>query len=51
MLERHQPYQELGADYFDQRRKASRVDWYLNQLAKLGYAASIEPLQTLPVAA
>jgi hypothetical protein len=49
MLARRQPYQELGADYFDQRRKASKVDWYLNQLAKLGYAASIEPLQTLPV--
>ena len=50
MLARHQPYQELGADYFDRRRKTSRVDWYLNQLAKLGYAASIEPLQTQPVA-
>jgi len=51
MLDRRQPYQELGADYFDQRRKTSKVDWYLGQLAKLGYAAAIEPLQTLPVAA
>jgi transposase len=51
MLARRQPYQELGADYFDQRRKTSKVNWYLGQLAKLGYAASLEPLQTLPVAA
>jgi hypothetical protein len=50
MLARRQPYREVGADYFDQRRKASKVDWYLGQLAKLGYAASIEPLQALPVA-
>jgi hypothetical protein len=50
MLAHRQLYQGLGADYLDQRRKASKADWYLGQLAKLGYAAAIEPLQSLPVA-
>jgi hypothetical protein len=36
------------SDQFDRRGKASRVDWYLNQLAKLCFEACIEPLQILP---
>lgn len=44
MLSRHLPYADLGADYFDRRRKPLKVDWLLAQFAKLGYAAFIEPL-------
>lgn len=44
MLDRQQPYQELGADYFDQRNKQFKVDRLLHLLNKLGYAATIEPL-------
>ncbi|MFM7583168.1 MAG: IS110 family transposase [Caldilinea sp.] len=44
MLTRRQPYQDLGADYFDQRSKGVRVDWLLKQLTKLGYTAQIEPV-------
>lgn len=44
MLTNRQPYQDLGADYFDQRSKGVRVDWLLKQLTKLGYSAQIEPV-------
>jgi transposase len=44
MLSNRQPYQDLGADYFDQRSKGVRVDWLLTQLGKLGYMAQLEPV-------
>ena len=44
MLSRRQPYQDLGADYFDQRSKGVRTDWLLKQLNKLGYNVQLEPL-------
>lgn len=44
MLTNRQPYQDLGADYFDQRSKGVRVDWLLKQLTKLGYSAQIVPV-------
>ena len=44
MLDRQQPYHDLGADYFDQRNKQFKVDRLLHLLTKLGYAATIEPL-------
>ena len=44
MLARRQPYQELGADYFDQRSKGVKTDWLIKQFHKLGYNVSLEPL-------
>ena len=44
MLSRRQPYQDLGADYFDRRSKGTKVDWLLNQLNKLGFTATLEPV-------
>lgn len=44
MLARREPYQDLGADYFDQRSKGVRTDWLLKQLFKLGYSAHLEPV-------
>ena len=44
MLTNRQPYQDLGADYFDQRSKGVRIDWLLKRLANLGYSAQIEPV-------
>jgi transposase len=44
MLSNRQPYEDLGADYFDQRGKGVRIDWLLKQLTKLGYSAQIEPV-------
>jgi len=49
MLTYQQPYQELGSDYFDERKKESKVNYLVRRLEKLtGGAVSIE-LQ--PVAA
>ncbi len=44
MLLRRQPYQDLGADYLDQRRKEGKTDYLLRQLRKLGYAVQLESL-------
>ena len=48
MLSRQQPYQDLGGDYFDKRRKESRVDYLTRQLRRLGYQVQLDPL---PIAA
>ena len=43
MLTYRQPYQELGGDYFDQRRKDAKVSYLTRQLEKLtGGAVRIE---------
>lgn len=48
MLARRQPYQDLGASYFDQRQKGVKTDWLLKQLHKLGYTVQLEPLAVTP---
>jgi transposase len=46
MLTYQQPYQELGGDYFDQRKKETKVSYLVRRLEKLtGGSVSIE-LQT-----
>ena len=44
MLSRHQPYQELGADYYDQRKKETKVSYLTKQLTKLGYLVTLDPV-------
>lgn len=44
MLTRGEPYQDLGGDYFDQRRKDVKVNVLTKQLEKLGYAVQLEPI-------
>ena len=46
MLSRQQPYQDLGADYYDQRRKETKVSYLTKQLAKLGFVVSLDPVPT-----
>ncbi len=49
MLTYQQPYQELGGDYFDQRKKETKVSYLVRRLEKLtGGSVSIE-LQTAAV--
>jgi hypothetical protein len=42
MLSRHEPYQELGATYFDDWRRHHLVDWLARRLERLGYRVSLE---------
>ena len=43
MLTYRQPYQEMGGDYFDQRRKDAKVSYFTRQLEKLaGGSVQIE---------
>lgn len=46
MLTRRQPYQELGADYYDQRKKESKVTYLTKQLTKLGFVVNLDPIPT-----
>jgi transposase len=48
MLSRQQPYQDLGADYYDQRHKETKVSYLTKQLTRLGFAVQLDPM---PVAA
>jgi transposase len=42
MLSRHEPYQELGANYFDDQRRHQLVDRLARRLERLGYRVSLE---------
>jgi len=46
MLARHEPYSDLGDDYYDKRKKESKVAYLAKQLARLGYTVRIEPVST-----
>jgi transposase len=43
MLTRQQGYEDLGSDYFQKRRKESKVDYLTKQLARLGYEVRLAP--------
>ena len=43
MLTHRQPYHELGGDYFDQRKKESKVNYLIRRLEKItGGSVNIE---------
>lgn len=44
MLSRRVPYQDLGADYYDQRRKETKVEYLTKQLARLGFTVQLNPV-------
>ena len=46
MLSRQQPYQDLGADYYNQRRKDTKVSYFTKQLSKLGFVVTLDPAPT-----
>lgn len=43
MLTQGEAYKDLGSEYFQQRRKESKVDYLTNQLLKLGYEVQLTP--------
>jgi hypothetical protein len=48
LITRQATYEDLGGDYFDNRRKESKINYYLSQLHKLGYSTQIEPQPLAP---
>jgi transposase len=44
MLFRHEPYHELGANYFDDQRRHQLMDRLARRLEHLGYRVSLEPV-------
>jgi transposase len=44
MLSRHEPYHELGANYFDEHRRQHLVDRLTRRIQRLGYRVSLEPV-------
>jgi transposase len=47
MLSRHEPYRELGANYFDEQRRHHLVDRLTRRLQCFGYHVHLEPVQTV----
>jgi len=46
MLTRQEPYRELGARYFDERRRHYTVDRLAQRIERLGYRVHLEPIVT-----
>jgi transposase len=44
MLTRHEPYRELGADYFDDRQRDHVQRRLVHRLERLGFAVTLEAL-------
>ena len=42
LIKRHEPYRELGGDYFDQRRPEATAKRLTRRLEKLGYQVSLQ---------
>jgi hypothetical protein len=46
ILQRREPYQDLGSNYFDERQKVSTANRLTRRLEKLGYRVLIMPPAT-----
>jgi len=44
MLKSGLPHRDLGANYFDRRSPQAKPSRLVSQLAKLGFAAQLQPL-------
>ncbi len=49
VIQRQEPYRELGGNYFDQRRPEATADRLVKRLAKLGYQVSLQPAPAVAV--
>jgi transposase len=50
IIKRRQPYQDLGANYFDERQKVTTANRLTRRLEKLGYRVVITPPTNMPAA-
>jgi len=48
LLERRCPYQDLGANYFDQLNRDGLTRYFVKRLTKLGHAVTLTPAQQTP---
>ena len=46
MLARHEPYRDLGGDYYDRRKKERLVRYYTKRLEDLGCEVTVQPTAT-----
>lgn len=44
MLQKHEPFQDLGANYWDERQKTSVVRRMCRRIRQLGYQVNLEPV-------
>ncbi len=51
LIQRREPYHDLGANYFDERLKTATTNRLTRRLEKLGYAVTLTPHTGLSVAA
>jgi len=49
LIQRHEPYQDLGGDYFDKQKPEATAKRLVKHLERLGYQVSLQPAP-LPVA-
>jgi transposase len=42
LIKRHEPYRELGGDYFDKRRPEATANRLIKRLEQLGYSVSLQ---------
>ena len=47
MLSRNESYRELGANYFDERRRHYTVDRLTRRIEHLGYRVHLEPVASV----
>jgi transposase len=47
IIQRKEPYQDLGGNYFDERKRATTANRLTRRLEKLGYRVSIQAPQTV----
>ena len=50
LLSRHEPYRELGGDYFDRQRPAATAKRLVQRLENLGYRVILEAPPQVAVA-
>ena len=48
MLKHHVPYQDLGSDYFDQRKQSAVVSRLVRRIKKLGFDVELTAIATAP---
>ncbi|MHB8628396.1 MAG: IS110 family RNA-guided transposase [Aggregatilineales bacterium] len=48
LIQRNEPYRELGGDYFDRRQPETTAKRLVKRLEKLGYQVALQPLAASP---